>query len=117
MRIIDALSDEPKLQADVDKPVDQWFGDDIVDEDVAFAREAAFYAQHGIDLTQLESRVALQPGQLLFTDDVRVLHGRIGKRATKEVFNFMFGIEEIGAGDIQAPRQSIGRLIVGAEAT
>jgi len=113
VRLIDALSDKPELQADIDKPVDQWFGDDIVDEDVAFEREAAFYAKHGIDLARLESRVALKPGQLLFMDNARVLHGRIGKRATKEVFNFMFGIEAIEPQDIQALRQSIGRLLVG----
>lgn len=116
VRVIDALSDTPELQADIDKPVDQWFGDDVVDEATAFAREATFYARHGIDLSQLESHIALEPGQLLFMDNTRVLHGRIGRRAAKEVFNFMFGIESIGASDIQAVRHSIGRLIVGAEA-
>jgi hypothetical protein len=112
VRLIDALSDTPELQAEIDKPVDQWFGDDVVSEDVAFAREAAFYARHGIDLASLESRVALQPGQLLFLDNTRVLHGRIGNRAAKEVFNFMFGVEAIRPRDIQAVRQSISQLLV-----
>src|SRR6185437_10837062 len=96
VRLLDALSDSPRFQDERDKTVGQWFSNDQkVDSSTAFEHEAAFYAEHGIDLREREQRVALKAGQLLFLDNTRVLHGRMGKRSAKEVLNFMFGIEAL----------------------
>lgn len=114
-RVLDALSDEPQLADQTDKTVSQWFhNEDKTDGDSAYENEADFYRQHGVDLDVVEHRVALEPGQLLVLDNTRVIHGRIGHRAAKEVFNFMFGIETLSEDrqDITALRYSIGRLLL-----
>ncbi len=114
IRFLDALSAKPELQDQIDKTVGQWFeNDDKVDETSAHEKELAFYAKHGIDLSKLEHQIELKPGQLLILDNTRVVHGRIGKRRTKELFNFMWGVEAPTADDITALRQYICRFVVG----
>lgn len=113
-RFIDALSPWHELEDQTDKTVGQWFqNEDRLDATGAHAREAAFYAKHGVDLGKLEHQVALEPGQLLILDNTRVVHGRIGTRRTKELFNFMFGIEAITREDIAAVREYISNLAAG----
>jgi hypothetical protein len=112
IRFLDAMSDKPELQDQIDKTVGQWFeNEDKVDEASAHQKEVAFYAKQGIDLSKLEHQVALKPGQLLILDNTRVIHGRIGKRRTKELFNFMWGVEKIEPKDITALRQYICRIL------
>jgi hypothetical protein len=113
IRFLDALSDSPELKHQIDKTVGQWFeNEDKLDETSAHQKELAFYAKHGINLGALEHQIALKPGQLLILDNTRVIHGRIGKRRTKELFNFMWGIEGIISEDITALRQYICRILV-----
>lgn len=114
VRLLDALSDAPSLQAERDKTVGQWFNDGTkVHEAAAFEKEAAFFAEHDIDLEAVEECVFVEPGQLLIMDNVRTMHGRSGHREVREVFNFMFGVEAIDTDDIQALRQYIGNLLAG----
>jgi hypothetical protein len=112
MRFLDALSHKPELKDHIDKTVGQWFhNNNKIDEQSAYQHEAAFYAKHGIDLSKFEHQVTLKPGQLLILDNVRVVHGRIGKRTTKELFNFMWGIEAIKSEDVATLRQFICKLV------
>jgi hypothetical protein len=114
VRVLDALSSVPELQNDIDKTVGQWFkNDDRLDETSAYQQEAQFYAKHGIGLNAIEHRISLQPGQLLLLDNTRVIHGRIGKRRSKELFNFMWGVQAITLADITALRQAICQLVAG----
>ncbi len=114
IRFLDALSSKPELQDQIDKTVGQWFeNENKLDGASAHEKEVAFYAKHGVNLSKLEHQVALKPGQLLILDNTRVVHGRIGKRRTKELSNFMWGIEKIKPGDTTELRQYICRLVVG----
>jgi hypothetical protein len=107
-RFLDALSDEQELEADIDKTVGQWFQNETkLDAGSAHEQESAFYAHRGVDLKKVEQQIALKPGQLLILDNARVIHGRIGNRKAKELYNFMFGIEAIDREDITALRRSI----------
>jgi len=107
-RFIDALSAQPQLEDQIDKTVGQWFrSEERLEEKSAHEKEVAFYARNGIDLRSVEHEIALEPGQLLILDNARVIHGRIGRRRAKEIFNFMFGIEAASREDITALRQYI----------
>lgn len=111
IRFLDALSAKPELQDQIDKTVGQWFeNEDKLDETSAHQKETTFYDKHGIDLSKFEQRVALEPGQLLILDNTRVIHGRIGKRRTKELCNYMWGIETITPEDITELRRFICTL-------
>lgn len=111
-RFIDALAKAPELETEIDKTVGQWFqSNEKLDADDAYQQEVSFYGRHGIDLSGREVQIALEPGQLLVLDNTRVIHGRIGQRKAKEVYNFMFGIESIERDDITALRQSICELV------
>lgn len=112
VRIVDALAETPELTDEIDKTVGQWFLDgQQLDAGAAHAQEAAYFARHGIDVGGREHEVALEPGQLLFVDNTRVVHGRVGKRRAKEVFNFMFGLPSIDRSDIAALRHHICNLV------
>ena len=112
IRFLDALSTKPELQDQIDKTVGQWFeNENKLDENSAHEKEVAFYAKHGLDLTKLERQIALEPGQLLILDNIRVVHGRIGKRRTKELVNFMWGIETVTPDDIQEIRRYICKSV------
>jgi hypothetical protein len=112
VRVLDALSEAPELHGNIDKTVGQWFGNEVkTDRETAFNGESAFFAKHGIDLGKREQRIALKAGQLLFFDNTRTLHGRIGHRRAKEVFNFMFGVDTIPPHDINALRKSISQTL------
>lgn len=113
IRFLDALSTKPELQDHIDKTVGQWFeNENKLEETSAHEKEIGFYAKHSIDLSNTEHQIALKPGQLLILDNTRVIHGRIGKRRTKELFNFMWGVEAIRPEDIAALRQYICRILV-----
>lgn len=113
VRFLDALSNRPELQDQIDKTVGQWFENEHkTDEASAHDKELSFYAKHTINLTELEHHIALKPGQLLILDNTRVIHGRIGKRRAKELSNFMWGIEKITPKDIAALRHYICRILV-----
>lgn len=116
IRFLDALSEKPELQDQIDKTVGQWFeNENKLEATSAHDKEVAFYAKHGINLSRLERQIALKPGQLLILDNTRVIHGRIGKRRTKELFNFMWGIEKITNNDTQEFRRYICKLVVARE--
>jgi hypothetical protein len=112
VRIIDALATSPELSEKIDKTVGQWFMDGTrLDPNDAHAEESAYYARHGICVADREHQVRLEPGQLLFIDNTRVVHGRIGHRRAKEIFNFMFGVPSIDDLDIAAVRHELSRLM------
>ncbi|MEA2492185.1 MAG: hypothetical protein QOJ29_96 [Thermoleophilaceae bacterium] len=112
VRLVDALTREPQLTDEIDKTVGQWFVDgERLDAVAAHAEEAAFLARHGIDIRAREHEITLNPGQLLFVDNTRVVHGRIGERRAKEIFNFMFGVPSIDEDDVAELRRELCALM------
>jgi hypothetical protein len=114
VRLVDALAAAPEVTEKIDKTVGQWFVEgERLDSTRAHAQEAEFYARHGLGVTAREHEVALEPGQLLFVDNTRVVHGRVGERRAREVFNFMFGVPSIGDADVVALRHEVCALMAG----
>lgn len=112
VRIIDALAETPELADEIDKTVGQWFFEGHqLDARSAHAQELAYCARHGVDIGGREHEVALEPGQLLFVDNTRVVHGRVGKRRAREVFNFMFGVPSIDDADVALLRRHICEML------
>ncbi len=112
-RFIDALNTRHELETLIDQPVGQWFQTkNKLDEASAHQKEIAYYYKNGININKLEHHIALKPGQLLILDNIRVIHGRIGTRKRKELFNFMFGVEAIAPEDVTALRHAICALVV-----
>jgi hypothetical protein len=114
VRVIDALLGSGELTEQIDKTVGQWFvSGQRLDSGDAHAQECDYFLRHGLDLSAREHEVALEPGQLLFVDNTRVVHGRIGKRRAREIFNFMFGVPAIDNDDIALLRRGLCELMVG----
>jgi hypothetical protein len=114
VRVVDALAAEPEVTEKIDKTVGQWFMDgERLESTDAHAQESEYYARHGIDVLAREQEVALAPGQLLFVDNTRVVHGRTGKRRAQEIFNFMFGVPSIDDADVAALRGGVCELMAG----
>lgn len=108
VRFVDALRETPQLAQQVDKTVGQWFLDgQRLDAATARAQEVSFFDRHGIALGGCEHEIALDPGQLLFVDNTRVVHGRVGERRAREIFNFMFGVRAISGSEIAAVRRHV----------
>lgn len=111
-RMVDALADVPELRDQIDKTVGQWFMQDRqLDAVAAHDQENAFFSRHGIDIKAREREVALEPGQLLILDNLRVVHGRVGRRRAREVYNFMFGVEAVQRDDVAALRRHICEFV------
>jgi hypothetical protein len=114
VRVVDALAAAPELTEKIDKTVGQWFVEGQRLESIdAHAQESEYYTCHGIDVPAREHEVALEPGQLLFVDNTRVVHGRVGERRAREIFNFMFGVPSIGDSDVARLRRSVCELMAG----
>lgn len=113
VRLIDAMADKPTVHDQIDKTVGQWFlQGESLDADAAHQQELDFLKSHGVDLAAREHQIALEPGQLLLLDNLRVVHGRVGRRRAREIYNFMFGVESIGAKDVVAIRRAVAQRLV-----
>ena len=79
--------------------------------------ESDFYARHGIGkllVPPLEYEVLLEPGQLLFVDNTRVVHGRdCVRRLAREIFNFMFGVASITDAEVAQLRRALCEQLAG----
>ncbi len=111
-RFLDAALGTRELAAEIDKTVGQFFNTDKrLSGEEAYSQESLFYGNRGINIKAIERQIKLKPGQLLVIDNSRVIHGRIGQRKAKEVYNFMFGVQSISHDDIRALRRYTCNLI------
>ncbi len=105
-RVLDSVSGTTDVATFRDKTVGQWFQNEKrLDAQESMRNEYHFYKEKGIDLISLERHIQLQPGQVLIFDNTRVVHGRVGKRDAKEVYQFLFGIKNATQKDIQRFRK------------
>ncbi|HWB65740.1 MAG TPA: hypothetical protein VG708_02800 [Mycobacteriales bacterium] len=54
--------------------------------------EHTFYRRHQLELDAAEQVVTLAPGELLILDNLAIAHGRIGRRATRELWQLCLGL-------------------------
>jgi len=55
----------------------------------------------GIDLGSVEERVCLEPGDMLLLDNLAVVHGRIGRRQPRELWQMLFGLASLSPTAIE----------------
>jgi hypothetical protein len=58
--------------------------------------EQSFFEAHGLDLAASETRVVIDPGQVMVFDNLRTAHGRAGRRQTHELHQLCVGFREVG---------------------
>lgn len=100
LRFLDAISPEPRFSGHIDvdsatfirkcgllceSDLEQW------------QRERELLQKFGIDLVRSEQRIALEPGDLLIFDNLRTVHGRLGRRASHEIWQMLFGLPDTDA--------------------
>jgi hypothetical protein len=111
-RLLDAVTGKEELAGQRDKVVGQWFGtDQWLEPDVAHHLELNFFERHGVDIVAREIEVLLRPGQLLIVDNLRVAHGRIGTRRSKEICNLMYGVSDLNAAEVRNARRSLSDIL------
>jgi len=89
-RVIDAMMGRNKLIDEIDYTTGQWF--DYGNNSDGFSKEKLFFSECGFNLELAEEQINVKPGQLLIIDNMRCIHGRIGPRNPKEIYQFLFGV-------------------------
>lgn len=101
-RVLDAASGKNALTGDFDKTMAEWFSS--YNGLSGVAAETDFYTSLGYDLSAIEQRVQLQPGEMLLIDNFRCIHGREGEREMQETAQFLYGVKEGSAEEIRQYR-------------
>jgi hypothetical protein len=107
-RLLDACSDDSVFSTQIEAHSQSFFlpEGDVRHEEfprLQLEMEQQYYKGFGIDLSAVEERIVLKPGQLLLIDNIRCVHGRIGYRNSKELWQFLYSLKE-------APDQLIARV-------
>ena len=112
-RVIDAVSGLNKMTEKIDTMIGQCFEyDESQKGNYGLKQETDFFAQAGLDLKKVEEQIEIKPGQLLIFDNLRCVHGRIGKRKKQELYNFIFGVKKAAENEIDNYRDwMINQLI------
>ena len=96
-----------------DKTMAQWFADpEKKDSLTSMRNEYRFYKLRGLDFSVKEKQITLQPGQLLILDNMRVVHGRIGKRNMEEIYQFMYGVKAVEPAEINSFRRDLVKELI-----
>jgi hypothetical protein len=98
-RILDAAMDSKQFSSRIDAHSQNFFMPKANIQpwqlpDKQLEMEYQYYQSVGIELDKIEKRLVLKPGQLLFIDNMRTIHGRMGFRQPKEIWQFLFGLEK-----------------------
>jgi hypothetical protein len=102
-RLADAISGRNQLCQKIDTMIGQCFFYDKTPSGIdGLKQEEDFFRELGLHITTTEDQIEILPGQMLIYDNMRCVHGRIGKRKQKELFNFLFGIKEVSKSQIQS---------------
>lgn len=100
-RVIDALTGQNKLADKIDTMIGQCFDyDHGKGGEYGLQQEHNFFKDAGFDLSLVEEQIILKPGEMLVFDNMRCVHGRIGQRRKRELINFLYGVKEAKADEI-----------------
>jgi hypothetical protein len=107
-RVLDAVTGRHELTGWIDSTDGEWLGGTEGDSETA---EAAYYRACGLDLRAVEERIRLGAGELLVIDNIRCVHGRIGPRAPREIYQLLYGVKSASPSMIEAGRDwMVGQL-------
>lgn len=65
----------------------------------------------GVDLRSGEERVCLEPGDMLLFDNLAVVHGRIGRRQPRELWQMLFGLRSLSSSAIERVVSTVCRMV------
>lgn len=104
-RVLDALCAPHRLTNFRTTPRDQWYEISAAGHEFqGFEEEQDFYAYCGVGLSAIEEQVVLRPGELLVVNNVRAVHGRVGRRVPGEVYQFVVGARQVLPGNVSVLR-------------
>lgn len=107
-QLLDAASNQDELAYMREHRIAEWFNKDAKNNNQSgLAKETAFFAKHNIQLANHEKRFTLKPGDLLIVDNLRVAHGRDGKRPAEELLQFLYGVKDASREEINIIRANI----------
>ncbi len=90
-RIIDAITQRHQLINEIDNTTGQWF--EYKDNSDGFTKEKLFFSKCGFNLELVEQQINIKQKQLLIINNMRCIHGRIGPRKPKEIYQFLYGVK------------------------
>lgn len=111
-RVLDAVSGQNRLSDKIDTMIGQCFDYDHDPDGLnGLAQEQAFFSALGLDLAKAEEHLVLAPGEMLVFDNMRCVHGRIGRRRQRELINFLYGVKEASETEIENYRNWLYELL------
>lgn len=102
-RVLDAITGENKLAEEIDYTTGQWFNQNNKQD--GLENEKRFFSAYGLNLKSAEEQINVKPGQLLIVDNMRCVHGRVGPRNPKEIYQFLFGVKSVSSTTINSFRK------------
>ncbi len=113
-RVLDAVSGANQLTDKINTQIGQCFQYDETEDGLnGLAQEYAFFKQFGLDLAAAEEQIVISPGQLLIIDNLRCVHGRVGKRFQRELANILFGVKDATPEEIDHYRGWLANSVCG----
>lgn len=111
-RVLDALTEVPRLTNFRQTPASEWYSASIAGNEFRTrSDEAEFYRSLGIRLEELEVEVVLRPGDLLILNNMKLVHGRCGKRRGEELHQLLYGVQDVPAETASAFRDWLVDLL------
>ncbi|MGE4232887.1 MAG: hypothetical protein AB7F43_06100 [Bacteriovoracia bacterium] len=112
-RLIEAAVSGNSLLHMKEHRIAEWFNRDEFGNLVrGMEKEEEFFSSNGISLSERETQVNLKPGDLLIIDNIRVAHGRIGKRSAEEIYQLMYGVENVARYEVEEIRKSVVDILL-----
>ena len=104
-QLFDAMQENCELGYMREDRIAEWFNKDAKRASQNGAqKEIDFFAKFRINLRAKEKSFILQPGDLLIVDNLRVAHGRRGRRPAEELVQYLYGARDVTRDEIDAIR-------------
>lgn len=100
LRFLDVMSPQPKFSEHIDVDSATFIrkcGLHCDSDSGQWQRETKLLQEFGIDIARTEHHIVLNLGELLIFDNLRNVHGRLGRRASREIWQMLFGLPDIDA--------------------
>jgi hypothetical protein len=95
LRFLDGLSGQPKFSGYIDVDSAKFIRKCSLLSDSAsdqWQREIELLREFGIDTAGTEQHIVLSSGDLLIFDNLSNVHGRLGRRSSREIWQMLFGL-------------------------
>jgi hypothetical protein len=98
LRFLDAVFGRREFASLIESDSANFLSDAIPDSGAGTAgleQERTLLQEFGIDLDAVEERVCLEPGDMLLFDNIATVHGRVGRRQPRELWQMLFGLPNL----------------------